>query len=130
MLAKLFSQNEKTTDLYALLGEQPDLILPELETVFISSGQYNALCSMYQARGMDEKLLNAWARYYGDDTYVSGMTLMSMLQDSGRRMDRPGDSRSTVEHVVPSDSKTKSGSNTRMGRLAGRQRPRTCPQGA
>ena len=63
VLAKIFARNEKTTDLYALLGEQPDLILPELETVFVSSGQYNALCSMYQARGMDEKLLDAWARY-------------------------------------------------------------------
>ncbi|VDB91306.1 unnamed protein product [Peniophora sp. CBMAI 1063] len=62
VLAKIFALNEKTTDLYALLGEQPDLILPELESVFISSGQYNALCSMYQARGLDEKLLNAWAR--------------------------------------------------------------------
>ncbi|KAI0035780.1 hypothetical protein K488DRAFT_76361 [Vararia minispora EC-137] len=62
VLAKLFAQNEKTTDLYALLGESPDVILSELEPIFITTGQYNALCSIYQARGLDEKLLEAWAK--------------------------------------------------------------------
>ncbi|KAI0312172.1 hypothetical protein OF83DRAFT_1287071 [Amylostereum chailletii] len=62
VLAKLFARAEKTTDLYALLKESPDLVLPELEPVFVATGQYNALCSIYEQRGDDEKLLEAWSK--------------------------------------------------------------------
>ncbi|KAI0064243.1 hypothetical protein BV25DRAFT_1823215 [Artomyces pyxidatus] len=62
VLAKLFARAEKTTDLYALLSESNDLVVAELEPVFQTTGQYNALCMIYQKRGDDEKLLEVWSK--------------------------------------------------------------------
>ncbi|KAA1474965.1 hypothetical protein DENSPDRAFT_841652 [Dentipellis sp. KUC8613] len=62
VLAKLFAQAEKTTDLYALLEESADLVVEELEPVFKATGQYNALCRIYQKRGDDAKLLEVWSK--------------------------------------------------------------------
>lgn len=65
MLAKLFARGEKTTDLYALLGESDVIILPEVEPVFRATGQYSALCKMYSKRGQDAELLEVWSRCAG-----------------------------------------------------------------
>ncbi|KAI0052121.1 hypothetical protein FA95DRAFT_1602084 [Auriscalpium vulgare] len=62
VLAKLFARAEKTTDLYGLVNDSNDLELSELEPVLQSTGQYNALCKLYQRRGDDEKLLEVWSK--------------------------------------------------------------------
>ncbi|KAF7983156.1 hypothetical protein HWV62_23376 [Athelia sp. TMB] len=62
VLAKLFCEEEKTTDLYSLLREPNHIVLPELEPTLIRTGQYNALCSLYKDRGDDNKLLDAWSK--------------------------------------------------------------------
>ena len=63
MLAKLFAQSEKTTDLDALLGESELVILPEVEPVFRAAGLYSALCKVYSKRGLDAELLEVWSKY-------------------------------------------------------------------
>lgn len=72
VLAKLFCEEEKTTDLYSLLREPNHIVLPELEPTLIRTGQYNALCSLYKDRGDDNKLLDAWSKYVlpPDSKYV------------------------------------------------------------
>ncbi|KAI0266114.1 hypothetical protein BC834DRAFT_1026917 [Gloeopeniophorella convolvens] len=62
VLAKLFAQAEKTTDLYALLAEADGIDLGEVEPVFRTTGQYSALCKLYAARGDDAALLTAWSK--------------------------------------------------------------------
>lgn len=63
VLAKLFAQSEKTTDLYALLQGPNDIVLSEIENILQNSGQYSALCMIYKQRGDDEKLLETWSKY-------------------------------------------------------------------
>ena len=63
MLAKIFARIERTTDLYALLEESPDLITSELEPILESTRQYSALCRLYQKCGNDLKLLETWSKY-------------------------------------------------------------------
>ena len=56
VLAKLFAQGEKMTDLDALLGESELVILPEVEPVFRAIGLYSALCKVYSKRELDAEL--------------------------------------------------------------------------
>ena len=64
VLAKLYARQEKTSDLYDLLLSSNFVVLSEVEDVFKSTGQYNALCIMYQKGGEvnDEKLLEIWSK--------------------------------------------------------------------
>ncbi|THH17699.1 hypothetical protein EW146_g3170 [Bondarzewia mesenterica] len=62
ILAKLFANGEKTADLYTLIDESANLVVPELEPVLQSTGQYNALCKIYQKQGDDAKLLEVWSK--------------------------------------------------------------------
>ena len=63
VLAKLFAQGEKTTDLFALLDESDVVVFPEVEPVFRATGQYSALCKVYSKRGDDAALLETWSKY-------------------------------------------------------------------
>ena len=63
VLAKLFAQGEKTTDLFALLDESDVVVFPEVESVFRATGQYGALCKVYSKRGDDAALLETWSKY-------------------------------------------------------------------
>jgi hypothetical protein len=63
VLVKLFAKSEKTKDLYALLHEAHHVVLSEVESVLVETGQYNALSVLYQQSGEDEKLLDVWAKY-------------------------------------------------------------------
>ena len=63
MLAKLFAQGEKTTDLHALLDESDTVVFTEVEPVLRATGQYGALCKMYSKRGDDAALLETWSKY-------------------------------------------------------------------
>ncbi|KAJ2919054.1 hypothetical protein MD484_g1318, partial [Candolleomyces efflorescens] len=64
VLAKLYARSEKTSDLYDLLLSSNFVVLSEVEEVFKATGQYNALCILYQKGGdvNDEKLLEVWAK--------------------------------------------------------------------
>ncbi|KAH6918190.1 hypothetical protein BKA70DRAFT_1456594 [Coprinopsis sp. MPI-PUGE-AT-0042] len=64
VLAKIYAQSEKTADLYDLLFSPNYVLLSEVEDVFRTTGQYNALCMMYQRGGAeyDEKLLDVWSK--------------------------------------------------------------------
>ncbi|EIM88955.1 uncharacterized protein STEHIDRAFT_109263 [Stereum hirsutum FP-91666 SS1] len=62
VLAKLHARSEHTPALYALIRTSPYLVLSELEPVFVSTGQYNALCTLYANRGEDGKVLEVWGR--------------------------------------------------------------------
>jgi vacuolar protein sorting-associated protein 3 len=62
VLAKIFAESEKTTDLYALIHNSEDISLDEVEPVLKTTGQYNALCMLYRQRGDDLKLLEAWSK--------------------------------------------------------------------
>ena len=63
VLAKLFAQGEKATDLFALLDESEVVVFPEVEPVFRATGQYGALCKVYSKRGDDAALLETWSKY-------------------------------------------------------------------
>ena len=62
VIAKIFAEDEKTADLYALLREPNHIVLSELEPVLMRTGQYNALCVLYKERGEDGKLLDVWSK--------------------------------------------------------------------
>ncbi|KAJ4477248.1 hypothetical protein J3R30DRAFT_3670498 [Lentinula aciculospora] len=62
VLVKLFARSEKTKDLYALLHEPHHIVLPEVESILIKNGQYNALCELFQQIGNHDKLLDIWAK--------------------------------------------------------------------
>ncbi|KAF5391626.1 hypothetical protein D9757_002402 [Collybiopsis confluens] len=62
VLVKLFAKSEKTKDLYALLHESHNVTIPEVESIMVENGQYNALCLLYKQAGDDEKLLDIWAK--------------------------------------------------------------------
>ncbi|KIM35684.1 hypothetical protein M413DRAFT_326838 [Hebeloma cylindrosporum] len=62
VLVKLYAEIEKTADLYALLQSPNDVSVPEIEPVLQRTGQYNALCMLYQQRKDDNKLLDVWAK--------------------------------------------------------------------
>ncbi|TEB34039.1 hypothetical protein FA13DRAFT_1626310 [Coprinellus micaceus] len=64
VLAKLYARQEKTSELYDLLLSSNSVVLSEVEDVFKSTGQYNAICIMYQKGGEvnDEKLLEIWSK--------------------------------------------------------------------
>ncbi|KAH7877188.1 uncharacterized protein C8R40DRAFT_1248360 [Lentinula edodes] len=62
VLVKLFARSEKTKDLYALLQETHYIVLPEVETMLVENGQYNALCELHLQMGNHHKLLEIWAK--------------------------------------------------------------------
>ena len=61
--AKLLARGEKTARLYTLIEEPNDIILEEVESEFLSQGQYNALCKLYERAGAVEKQLDLWSKY-------------------------------------------------------------------
>lgn len=79
VLAKLFAQGEKTTDLFALLDESDVVVFPEIEPVFRATGQYGALCKVYSKRGDDAALLETWSKY------VSCMCMCNFWQHRNER---------------------------------------------
>jgi hypothetical protein len=62
VLVKLYAEFEKTADLYALLQSPNDVSVYEVEPVLQRTGKYNALCTLYQQRKEDHKLLDVWAK--------------------------------------------------------------------
>ena len=56
MLAKLFVQGEKMTDLNVLLGKLELIILPEVEPIFHATGLDSALCKVYSKCELDAEL--------------------------------------------------------------------------
>ena len=62
VLVKLYAEFEKTADFYALLQSPNDVSVSEVEPVLQRTGQYNALCMLYQQRKDDHKLLEVWAK--------------------------------------------------------------------
>lgn len=62
VLAKIYSKSGKTRELHALIKEPNDIILDDVETTFVGSEQYSALCRLYEKQGQTERLLDAWAR--------------------------------------------------------------------
>lgn len=63
VLAKLFAQLEKTKELYAMLQEAHHIVVPEIEPILKTTGQYNALCMIYKQTKDDDKLLQTWAKW-------------------------------------------------------------------
>lgn len=64
VIVKLFSEFEKTQELYSLLSEsQHQVLLDEVEDALVRGGQYNALFMLYRQRGDTEKLLDGLAKY-------------------------------------------------------------------
>lgn len=62
VLAKLLCEGEKTADLYTLIREPNHIVLTELESALVRTGQYSALCTLYKQHGHDLKLLDAWSK--------------------------------------------------------------------
>ena len=63
MYAKLLARGEKTTRLYTLIEESSDIVLEEVESDFLTQGQFNALCILYERAGAMEKQLDLWSKY-------------------------------------------------------------------
>jgi hypothetical protein len=61
VLAKIYAKTQKPKELHALIGEHSDISLLEVETTFMQTEQYAALCRMYEREGETEKLLDAWS---------------------------------------------------------------------
>lgn len=62
VLVKIFAESEKTADLNTLIDESSDIILSDVESTLVSSGLYSALCKLYQKRGDEGRLLEAWSK--------------------------------------------------------------------
>ena len=67
--AKLLARGEKTAKLYTLIEESNDIVLEEVESEFLTQGQFNALSKLYGRAGAVEKQLELWSKYV---TYSSG----------------------------------------------------------
>lgn len=82
--AKLLARGEKTTRLYTLIEESSDIVLEEVESDFLTQGQYNSLCKLYERAGAAEKQLDLWSRYvaYASE---SDRALKSRLWRQNRR---------------------------------------------
>ena len=110
VLAKLFAQHEKTTDLFALLDESEVVVFPEVESVFRATGQYGALCKVYSKRGDDAALLETWSKYVSCMCmcnfwqYRNERFLFFFLQTCRGRMDRSRNCRSALRHVCVAHS--------------------------
>jgi vacuolar protein sorting-associated protein 3 len=63
VLAKLYSEFGRTSELFSLLQEPNSILLSEVEPLLLRKGQYSALCMLYKERGEDLKLLEAWSKY-------------------------------------------------------------------
>ena len=61
--AKLLARGEKTTKLYTLIEESKDIVLEEVESEFLTQGQFNALSKLYGRAGAVEKQLELWSKY-------------------------------------------------------------------
>ena len=110
VLAKLFAQGEKTTDLFALLDESDVVVFPEVESVFRATGQYSALCKVYSKRGDDAALLETWSKCVSCMCmcnfwqYRNERFLFFFLQTCRGRMDRSRNCRSALRHVCVAHS--------------------------
>jgi hypothetical protein len=62
VLAKIYAKNHKAKELHTLIGEPNDILFSELEPVLLQSGQYAALCRLYEREGNIDKLLDTWAK--------------------------------------------------------------------
>lgn len=62
VLGRLYTESGETTDLLALVDGPNDIVLPVLAPVLVARGRYDALCRLYRARGLDDALLDAWAK--------------------------------------------------------------------
>lgn len=62
VLAKLYSEFGRTSELFTLLQEPNCIMLSEVEPVLLRKRQYPALCMLYKERGEDLKLLEAWSK--------------------------------------------------------------------
>jgi vacuolar protein sorting-associated protein 3 len=102
VLAKLFAQSEKTTDLYALLQEPNDVVLSEVEKVLQEAGQYSALCMIYKQRGDDEKLLVTWSKcvLHFRNYFLSWLTNLRRLVDGQWTDDDIGDPLSSMLNLL------------------------------
>lgn len=62
VLAKIFAEDGKTSDLHNLLESSNHIVISEFEPVLKKTRRYQALCLVYKQRGEDDKLLDAWSR--------------------------------------------------------------------
>jgi hypothetical protein len=62
VIAKIFAEEGKTADLYTLLRGPNHVRQAELEPILKRTGRYSALCALYEERGDDGKLLDAWSK--------------------------------------------------------------------
>ena len=62
VLAKLYAQFGKKTELYALIHDQNYIVLSEIEDSLIQARQVNALCQLYKQHGEDNKLLDLYSK--------------------------------------------------------------------
>ncbi|KAF8632341.1 hypothetical protein AX15_001925 [Amanita polypyramis BW_CC] len=90
ILAKLYAQFEKTTELYALLQDLNYIVLSEVEETLINMRQYHALCILYGQREEDLKLLSLYAKLidgeWVDDRMRNPVSdMMDLLQDKKDR---------------------------------------------
>ena len=63
MYAKLLARGEKTSKLYTLLEEPNEIVLEEVESDFLTRGQFGPLSKLYERAGATEKLLDLWSKY-------------------------------------------------------------------
>jgi vacuolar protein sorting-associated protein 3 len=61
VLAKIYAKSQKSKELHVLIAEPSDIVVDEVESIFLGSEQYVALCRLYEREGEVEKLLDAWA---------------------------------------------------------------------
>jgi hypothetical protein len=73
VLAKLYCEPGKVSQLFSFLQEPNCVVLSEVEPVLIVKRQYSVLCMMYRKWGDDLKLLEAWSKYvaYKDCLYLN-----------------------------------------------------------
>lgn len=62
VLAKLYAQFGKKTELYALIQDQNYIVLSEVEDYLIQARQVNVLCQLYKQHGEDNKLLDLYSK--------------------------------------------------------------------
>lgn len=63
VLARLYADDNRKPELYALLEGPNDVVLEEIEPVLTQAGCFHALIKLYRQRGDDSKLVDALSRY-------------------------------------------------------------------
>jgi hypothetical protein len=61
VLVELYAHFDKTQELRELLSEPNEIVLSEVESILLNTGNVSSLCNLYKQRNEEKKLLDIYA---------------------------------------------------------------------